>query len=77
MRALNLTAEVLMIIGAINWGLVGLFDFNLVAAIFGADSWLANLVYIIVGVAGLYGIYLLKPLDLGTRRRPAPVTAPR
>lgn len=56
MQGLNIAALVLLIIGAINWGLIGLFDFNLVAAIFGADSWLSNLIYVLVALAGLYAL---------------------
>ncbi len=67
MRALNVTALVLVIVGAINWGLVGLLDLNLVAAIFGIDSVLSNIVYILVGIAGLYCIYLIKPVLDGSR----------
>lgn len=62
MKALNAIALILVIIGGVNWGLVGLFDFNLVAAIFGLDSWISNLIYILVGIAALYSIYLLKPV---------------
>ena len=47
-------AIVLVIIGALNWGLVGLFNFNLVTAIFGGSSALSRLVYILVAIAGLY-----------------------
>lgn len=51
-------AMVLLIIGGINWGLVGLAQFDLVAAIFGGeDSTLSRLIYILVGLAALYGIY--------------------
>ncbi len=46
-------AKILVIIGALNWGLVGVFDFNLVKAILGSVSWLERLVYILVGVAAL------------------------
>lgn len=46
----------LVIIGGINWGLVGLFQFDLVAAIFGAGSALARIVYILVGVSALVSI---------------------
>ena len=54
MRPLHLTALVLTIIGAINWGLIGLFDFNLVGAIFGGPtSTLARLIYTLVGIAGV------------------------
>lgn len=47
-------AIALVVIGALNWGLVGLFNFNLVAAIFGADSVLSRIVYVVVALAGLY-----------------------
>lgn len=50
------TALILMIIGAINWGLIGLFEFNLVDAIFGDMSLISRIIYILVGLAGLYGI---------------------
>ena len=60
MKALNAIALVLIIVGGINWGLVGLFDFNLVAALFGVDTLLSNLVYILVGIAALYAIVLFK-----------------
>jgi uncharacterized membrane protein YuzA (DUF378 family) len=55
MKALNIITLVLVIVGAVNWGLVGLFQFDLVAAIFGGqDAVLARLVYIVVGLCGLY-----------------------
>jgi hypothetical protein len=51
-------AMVLLIVGGINWGLVGLFQFDLVAAIFGGqDALLSRIVYILVGLAALYSIY--------------------
>jgi len=48
---------VLVIVGAINWGLVGLFGFNLVSAIFGSVGWLLTTVYTLVGLSGLYMIW--------------------
>lgn len=55
MKALNIITLVLVIIGGINWGLVGLAQFDLVAAIFGGqDAALARLVYILVGVSALW-----------------------
>ena len=54
---LDWTAWILVIVGAINWGLVGLFSFDLVNVIFGSISWLATLVYVLVGLAGLYMLY--------------------
>ncbi|PLT30803.1 DUF378 domain-containing protein [Peribacillus deserti] len=60
MSAIQRIALVLTIIGAINWGLVGFFQFDLVAAIFGGqDSALARIVYGLVGIAGLINIGLL------------------
>lgn len=64
MNTLYKVALTLVIIGAINWGMIGIFDVNLVSLIFGADSVLTNIVYALVGISGLIctGI-LLKPLD--------------
>ena len=49
----------LTIVGAINWGLVGLFNFNLVEAIFGVDALLTKVTYSFVGLAGIINIGLL------------------
>ncbi|MFO7962537.1 MAG: DUF378 domain-containing protein [Desulfobacterales bacterium] len=54
MYALNWITLVLIIVGGINWGLVGLFNFNLVAAIFGEISWFTRLIYILVGISAIY-----------------------
>ncbi len=56
MKILQKIALAFTIIGAINWGFVGLLDFNLVSAIFGADSILSRIIYAFVGVAGLINI---------------------
>jgi len=53
MRAINSITLLLVIVGGLNWGLVGLFDFNLVAALFGDMSPLSRLVYILVGVSAV------------------------
>lgn len=50
-------ALVLIIIGGINWGLVGFFDYNLVDAIFGAGSFLARTVYGLVGLAAIWSVF--------------------
>ena len=51
-------ALILLIVGGINWGLIGLAQFDLVAAIFGGqDALLSRIVYILVGLAALYSIY--------------------
>ena len=59
METLQKVCLVFTIIGAINWGLVGLFEFNLVDALFGEMSVLTRLVYSIVGITGLINIGLL------------------
>lgn len=56
MKTLDNIALALLIIGGLNWLLVGVADFNLVAAIFGEGSMLARIVYVIVGLAALYCI---------------------
>ncbi|MCQ2740979.1 MAG: DUF378 domain-containing protein [Alphaproteobacteria bacterium] len=53
MKALRTTALILTIIGGLNWGLVGLFGFDLVAYIFGTMSILSRIVYILVGVSAV------------------------
>lgn len=58
-NALDILALVLMIVGGINWGLVGLFGFDLVAALLGPMSLASRAVYVLVGLAALYGISLL------------------
>lgn len=55
--AIDWLALVLVIVGGLNWGLVGLFGFDLVAAIFGEMSTLSRAVYSLVGLAALYMIY--------------------
>lgn len=53
-KGLDCTAITISIIGAINWGLIGFFGFDLVAFLFGNMSWLARIIYAIVGISGLY-----------------------
>ena len=53
-RALDCLALTIAIIGAVNWGLIGLFSFDLVAFIFGNMSWFSRIIYALVGIAGLY-----------------------
>ena len=58
-NALDWIAFVLVIIGGLNWGLVGLFQLDLVELIFGAVPVLQNIVYVLVGLAAAYLIYFL------------------
>jgi uncharacterized membrane protein YuzA (DUF378 family) len=75
MRPLDVLAALLVIVGALNWGLVALAEFDLVAALtgndFGETSALSRIVYAAVGAAGLYGAVRLASL----RREPAAVRA--
>lgn len=59
MKIVDKIALVLIIIGAINWGLVGIFKFNLVDSIFGTMSIISRIIYSLVGISGLWGIKLL------------------
>ncbi len=59
MQTLQKVALVITIIGAINWGFIGIFDLNIVEAIFGTASMLSRLIYTLVGLTGLINIGLL------------------
>ena len=59
MKVIDTIALLLVIIGALNWGLIGIFNFNLVDTIFGTGSMLSRIIYTLVGIAGLVNIYLL------------------
>lgn len=59
MESLQKCALVLTIIGAINWGLIGLFEFDLVAYLFGEMSMISRAVYILVALAGIINIGIL------------------
>ncbi len=63
MKVIDTIALVLIIIGAINWGLIGIFQFNLVDAIFGTMSVISRIIYTLVGISGLWGIKLLFDRD--------------
>ncbi len=59
MKIIDKIALVLIIVGALNWGLIALFNFDLVAALFGDMSIISRIVYGLVGISGLWGIKLL------------------
>lgn len=63
MKVIDKIALVLIIIGAINWGLIGFFKFDLVSTIFGDMSVVSRIVYGLVGISGLWGIKLLFDKD--------------
>ena len=71
MRIVNSITLLLLIVGGLNWGLVGLFGFDLVAAIFGEMSALSRIVYVLVGVSALWQIFPLVRGDEAGKGRTA------
>lgn len=63
MKVIDTIALILIIIGAINWGLIGIFNFNLVDTLLGTMSVLSQIIYTLVGISGLWGIKLLFDKD--------------
>lgn len=64
MKALNSIVLALVIVGAINWGLIGLFSFDLVATLFGGStSMLSRIIYTLVGVSGIWALGFYKNLE--------------
>lgn len=59
MKALNILTLMLVIVGGLNWALVGIFDFDLVATVFGAGSLLARMVYVVVGLSAIWQLWPL------------------
>lgn len=57
MSAMDYLAMALLIIGGLNWGMVGLFSVDMVATLFGPGSALTRVVYVLVGIAALYSVY--------------------
>ena len=62
LNALDMIAFILIIVGGLNWGLVGVFSFDLVAAIFGAMTIISRIVYTLVGIAAIYTAITLPKL---------------
>ncbi|MBQ7839449.1 MAG: DUF378 domain-containing protein [Lachnospiraceae bacterium] len=58
-KTLDYIALIIVFIGAINWGLIGLFGFNLVSFVFGDMSWLSRIIYVLVGICGIYTLTFL------------------
>jgi uncharacterized membrane protein YuzA (DUF378 family) len=59
MKIFGMLSIILLVVGGLNWGLVGLFNFDLVATVLGAGSMLARVVYVLVGVCAIYQIVSL------------------
>jgi hypothetical protein len=62
LNTLDWIAVILLIIGGLNWGLVGIFNFDLVAAIFGDMSVVSRIIYILVGLSGIWGLIIVGKL---------------
>ncbi|GAB4353383.1 MAG: hypothetical protein Kow0099_37640 [Candidatus Abyssubacteria bacterium] len=60
MKKMDIVMFALVVFGAINWGLLGIFDFNLVTAIFGGFTYLVRIVYTLIGIAGLYELFQIR-----------------
>jgi len=67
METVTVIALILTIIGAINWGLIGFFNWNLVAAVFGERSAISRIIYALVGLSGLYLLLVFGRLLAGFR----------
>jgi uncharacterized membrane protein YuzA (DUF378 family) len=63
MRTIDVVAAVLLVVGGLNWGFVGIANFDLVATLFGAGSILATIIYTLVGVAAVYQALSLKAIQ--------------
>lgn len=59
MTALDKAVYLLLVVGGLNWGLVGFFQYNLVDEVFGVDSGVSRVVYALVGLAAVYGVYTI------------------
>ena len=71
MRIVNTITLVLLVVGGLNWGLIGLFGFDLVAALFGEMSPLSRIVYTLVGISALWQLVPLFRGEEDGRRSPA------
>lgn len=71
MKNLDVIVALLLVVGGLNWGLVGMFNFDLVATIFGDGAWLSRVVYALVGLAAIYQALQWKAIQ----RRWSPATA--
>lgn len=66
-KGLDYTALTLVIIGAVNWGLIGIFRLDLVNLIFGNMTWISRVIYTLVGISGLYLLSLYgRVMDFGS-----------
>jgi uncharacterized protein len=62
-KTLNIVTAALIIVGGINWGLVGLFSFNLVGSLFGGLTILSRITYVLVGLSALYQVVMFRSVS--------------
>ena len=66
-KGLDYTALTLVIVGAVNWGLIGIFKLDLVNLIFGNMTWMSRVIYTLIGISGLYLLSLYgRVMDFGS-----------
>ena len=63
MKTLDVIVAVLLVVGGLNWGLVGFFNFDLVGTVFGQMSALSRLIYCVVGLCALYQVFQWKAIQ--------------
>lgn len=64
LTTLDWVALILLVVGGINWGLVGAFDYNLVTMIFGAMSTATRVIYVLVGLAAVYKLWKVSMMSM-------------
>ncbi len=64
MKLINILTLVLVVVGGLNWGLVGLFKFNLVTTLFGEASILSSIVFVLVGLSAAYVAAIMLPKEM-------------
>jgi hypothetical protein len=63
MKSIDVVAAILLVVGGLNWGLVGLIHFDLVATLFGDTTMLSRLVYVVVGLSAIYQLSQWKAIQ--------------
>ncbi len=69
MKNLDVIVAVLLVIGGLNWGLVGAFEFNLIDVIFGMGSAVSRIIYVLVGLSALYEIIFWKKIQRNWKKK--------
>ncbi|MFV0440648.1 MAG: DUF378 domain-containing protein [Lachnospirales bacterium] len=69
MRTFDYIFLTILILGGVNLGLIGLFDFNLIASLLGANSWISRLLYVLVGISALYSLVFYSYFERGKEYR--------